>query len=343
MGKATVRDEQFLYTEHERKPVIRSQWCLPQLQLLHAKAKQKLIYVGLPGIEALDVTAWMEYLTKVIAFQCSEYKEGRTIKKIDVSVLDNLLETYERQGLLKSSIVYQGFMEDIVLGAVSERGQLYSQNDFLKVYNLDFCNNITTPRVIIQAKGKATYYTKLEAINRLLQYQNTNSNSAKGSRFIMYVTVNSNIFKDEELKKITNTEIKAYISNIAKLTKPEVIATRYMKAYCFSELTKIFTTNNFSVEFLPTISYLGSSYPNLNGGSKDQFHRMMTFTILGTSVAKGETPYQQDYSAFLNSKFVFANNKTISCFDDPILTSEITFDPNPQNLIKNSYTYKKLW
>ena len=339
---AKVHKDQFNYTEHERKPIIRSQWCLPQIDLLYKKlGNQKLIYIGLPGIEALDIKAWLVYLKKVIAFQCSEYKEGKTTKMVDVAELDKFLEDLERKQQLQSSIVYQGFMEDIIMGALSERGQKYSQDEFLKIYNLDFCNNIATPRVIRSENGKVIYHYKLEVIDKLLEYERFTSESGKGSRFLMYLTVNSNIF-NAEFPKVDNPEISAYVKMVKKITKPEVQAVRLMKSYCFHELTKIFNNNKFHAEFLPPIFYQGSSYPNQNKGSKSQYHRMMTFTILGTKLNDGTNLYNQDAKAFLNSKFLFANNQSILCFNDKFI-EETAYNADAVELITKSHTYTNLW
>lgn len=340
MAKSQV--DQFKYTEHERKPVIRMQWCLPQIRILSEKVKKKLIYIGLPGIDALDIKAWLQYIDKVIAFQCSEYKEGSATKLVDVMVLDNYLYELERQGLIRPSVVYQGFMEDIVMGGLSERGQIYIQDDFLKIYNLDFCNNITTPRTIRNERGKLVYHYKLQVIERLLEHQKKGAEANKGHRFIMYLTINSNVF-DSDISKIKNKEFTDYIKNVKKITKPEVVAVRLMKAYCFYELREIFTHQGFNAEFLPPIFYQGSAYPNKNQGSKDQFHRMMTFTILGTKLKEGQNGIPQEISSFLNTKFAFANNKTLQCYTDKYMLNETNFISTPTELLTQTNTYKFLW
>ena len=338
MAKAI--EEQFKYSEHARKPVIRTKWCLPQINLLFKLLRKKLIYIGLPGIEALDVIAWIDYLDKVIAFQCSEYKEGSSKKQIDVIQLDNILEKLEREDKIKSSIVYQGFIEDIIMGGLSERGQIYSQNEFLKIYNLDFCSNISTPREIRNGKGKITYYNKLQVIEQLLNYQQEAPTEMKGSKFIMYLTVNSNIFNGN-VSKIKDKVFTDYFKRLNQITKAEVKAIRFMKAYCFHEISNLFEQYRFKAEFLPPIFYMGSSYPNQNRGSKDQHHRMMTFTVLGTR-AVSTKPYKQDVKSFLESKFIFATNNGFKCFSDTFI-EESDFAPNAVDLLTNSYTYKFLW
>lgn len=321
------------YSDHQRKQVIRSQWCRPQIGLLYAHLKKKLIYIGLPDLKALDVLEWIEYLDKVIAFQCTEYKK----KPIKVQELEDLLVDLERKNLIRSSVVYHGWMEEIVMGGQSRIGQTYTQTEFLKIYNLDFCNNFTTPTKVINEKGHVIeIITKSQAIDKLLDFQK----KLNGSKFLMYLTVNSDSF-EEDLSKLKEQPFKDYIKKIKKITKPEVLAVRRMKAYCFHELRDIFYSQNFHVEFLPPVFYFGSEYPNVQK-ARIENHRMMTFTILGTKGENGEELYRQNAEEFLNQQFIFANNKAIICYIDKYI-QEQPFDPNVQNLIINSYTYQNLW
>lgn len=327
------------FTDHARKDLIRKLWCKPLIKILSDTLKKKLIYIGLPDIEALDVLEWIDYLDKVIAFQCSSYKKGEVI---DVSKLDNLLQALERQDKLKSSFVYQGWMEDIVMGGLSERGQIYVQTDFLKIYNLDFCSNLLVPRQIVNEKGRViNYITKLEVIDKFLEYELEAGNQGKGEKFVMYITVNTNSF-DEDLTSIKDSIIKKYLKKISTIKKPEVLAVRHLKAYCFSMLNEKFKKYDFNIEFLPPVFYLGSNYPNKET-RKLQSHRMMTFTILGTKRKDTQELYSQDCEKFLNDKFIFATDKVISCFNDERYIEESDYDPDIQKIIENSYTYQNLW
>jgi len=327
-----------MFTEHKRKEIIRKFWCKPQIAFLSNKLNSKLSYIGLPGIEALDIKAWLDYLNRVVAFQCSEYKEGRTTKKVDVNVLDNYLVDLERRALLESSKVYEGFMEDIVMGGMSERGDVYSQSDYFKVYNLDFCNQLTTPREVIGPRGKIKYYHKLEVIDKLLSFQKDNRDN--GSRFIMYLTVNSNTFNQNYLKELSGSEYGRYLKKLDTIRKPEVVAVRHLKAFCFHRMTEIFEKNNFSVEFLPPVFYLGSEYPNRAKGNFEN-HRMMTFTILGTNAA-GQSSIKQDVWKFLSQKFVFANNSRLMPYTDKFI-DEDDLQSKIIELMEGTLTYKELW
>lgn len=340
MAKTSV-ESQFMYTEHPRKGVIRSKWCLPQIGELSRLLGRKLIYIGLPGIDSLDIKAWLPYLERIVAFQCSEYKEGKTINKIDVKELDRYFDQLEREDKILSGKVYQGFMEDIVIGGVDERGETFSQDQYMKLYNLDFCNNLTTPREVRTTKGKKLYVNKLQVIEELLRHQSKAPEINVNKRFIMYLTVNANIFNGD-LGQVQDPIYKKYIAAIKKITNPQIAAVRQLKVYCHSELSQIFARTGFNVEFLPTIFYFGSSYPNKEKGGKEDKHRMLTFTILGTRLIDPETPVKQDVSKFLNERFVYASDKAIHTYIEKTF-SENDFTPDPVTVLQETYTYQTLW
>jgi hypothetical protein len=338
MAKAYNQTPATYYTDHKRKQVIRSLWCKTQIEVLSRILSKRLIYIGLPDLKALDVLEWIDYLEKVIAFQCTEYK-GR---KINVQELEDLLDKLERQNKLKSSVVYHGWMEEIVMGGLSKIGQIYQQADFLKVYNLDFCNNFTTPTKVWDENGRIIdIIHKTDAISKLMEYQRRNGDEGKGSRFIMYLTVNSDTF-EENLTAIKDVYFKDYLKKIKNIRKPEVLAVRKMKAYCFYHIRQIFHKHDFQVEFLPPIFYYGSDYPNREKGITEN-HRMMTFTILGTRRRDSNEPlYHQNEEEFLNKQFIFANDSKIGCFKDKFI-EEDPYDPDVLKILTASYTYKYLW
>jgi len=48
------------YTDHPRKQVFRSQWASPLIQFINTELKKNLVYLGLPGIGALDIKEWIK-------------------------------------------------------------------------------------------------------------------------------------------------------------------------------------------------------------------------------------------------------------------------------------------
>ena len=64
-----------------RKKVIRTQWCKSLIEFMHRKLKYKLIYLGLPGPQALDLLEWIDYIDQVIAFQCRKYPRPSSLNQ----------------------------------------------------------------------------------------------------------------------------------------------------------------------------------------------------------------------------------------------------------------------
>jgi hypothetical protein len=338
MAKTTYNIPATYYSDHDRKNVIRSQWCKPQIEILSKKLKKKLIYIGLPDLKALDVLEWINYLDKVIAFQCTEYNE----RPVNVKELEDLLEDLERKNLLRTSIVYHGWMEEIVMGGLSAIGQTYTQSEFLKIYNLDFCNSFTTPATVRNEWGRTIKIIyKCEVIDKLLEYQKNIGKGDEGSKFLMYLTVNANTF-EEDTSFMKDKIFKEYLKKVNTIKKPDVHAARKMKVYCFALLRDIFHRNDFHAEFLPPIFYFGSSYPNKKKGGEMDNHHMMTFTILGTKRNAAEALYLQNEEDFLNSQFIFADSTKISCYTDRYIT-ETAYKPNVSELLLNSHTCQHLW
>ncbi len=325
------------FNPHLRKQVVRSLWCKPHLKILHELVKKKLIYIGLPDIQALDIKEWLDYIEKVFAFQCSIYN-GQTI---EVKILEEYLKKLELTNKIKSSVVYIGWMEDIVLGKISENGYQFNQSDFFKIYNLDFCNNLRTPREIFNSKGKRIEVIhKLDLIDKLLKHQSEQED--KGANFIMYLTVNANTFESDDNASIKTKEIRKYLKKIDAIRKPEVKAIRQIKAHGFYHIVRCFNDNGFHAELLPPVFYHGSLYPNKEKSFKPEHHRMMTFTILGTKIKKDESSFVQDAEVFLNQQFIFANDTSISCYNDAYINEQV-YNADVIELLKNSHTYNNLW
>src|ERR1035437_7117838 len=101
----------------ESKVFIRNNWDKPLLKLIEKKTGNKLLYVGLPSPEAEDIDAWIEHLRVVIAFQCRKYGELSDPKqdRKDILKLHEKLLSYEREMKLENFIVYDGYIEEVVL------------------------------------------------------------------------------------------------------------------------------------------------------------------------------------------------------------------------------------
>jgi len=340
-----TKKDQYHYTDHKRKQVIRTHWCKEQIKLLSENLARKLVYLGLPGIEGLDILEWIEYLEKVIVFQCEEYKDGNyNTVHVDFDKLIELLDDLENSEKLKTYALYKGFIEDIVIGELDKSGGVFTLGNFITVYNLDFCNGLSTPRRTRNMKGDVIEYYKIDVISRLIENQKELYETASIKDFILYLTVHSN-FLESNMSDVKCREITNYRKKYSSLKKGKDAATvRDLKAYTYNKVSEIFNSNTFHCEFLPPIFYQGSSYPNREKGGKLDHHWMLTFTILGSGCTNEEILYEQDTKKYLEDKFLFANDKGIQLFNDRgIPFPENEYTPSPTELLQDSYIFKTLW
>ena len=162
------------FKDHPIKKVIREQWCKPLIKHISEKLGYKLTYLGLPGIEAIDVLTWIEYLNKVIAFDIGDYSETYDSSKAkqNILVLNNKLSDLERKGLLENYSLYHGYIEEIVLKGMDRNRVSFNQSDIVTIYNLDFCNSLTVPLKLTDPyTGEVSEYYKTEVLRRLVELQ----------------------------------------------------------------------------------------------------------------------------------------------------------------------------
>ena len=322
-----------------QKEVIRTQWCKSLIKFVHKKLGYKLIYLGLPGPQALDLLEWIDYIDQVIAFQCREYpKPSSTTQSRDkVLELEEKLRDFERQGKLTTFSLYDGYIEEVVLRGRDINGNHLSQNDVVTIYNLDFCNGITVPLKVKDDEGNIQEYYKSDAIRRLLEIQRDISSQTRCKKFIMFLTVHSLFWEKEAKKFVSQTEsepLKKYFLKINSLRgAPRWI--RLLKAYIFDTVKRYFCNYDFTPEFLPVIYYKGAGL--------DRKNWLVLFTIIGAE-NKGisEAPCFQRTGNFLNQKFLTVYNKSLISLNQEGIV-EINCFQNSVEAFKNSECYKQLW
>lgn len=322
-----------------QKKVLRTQWCKSLIKFVHKKLKYKLIYLGLPGPQALDLLEWIDYIDQVIAFQCRDYPNPSSINQSRDKVLEleNKLRDFERQGKLTTFSLYDGYIEEVILRGRDINGNQLSQNDVVTIYNLDFCNGITVPLEVKDDEGNIQEYYKSDAIRRLLEIQRDISSQTRCKKFIMFLTVHSLFWKEEARKFVSETEsepLKKYFLKINSLHgAPRWI--RLLKAYIFETVQKYFCNYDFTPEFLPVIYYKGAGLERENW--------LVLFTIIGAE-NKGisEAPCFQHTGNFLNQKFLTMYNKSLISLNQKGII-EINCIQNSVEAFKNSECYKQLW
>jgi len=284
------------------KRIIREQWCKPLIKYVHDKLKYKLLYLGLPGPQALDLDNWIEYFDEIIAFQCRDYPNPSSIRQnnADVLGLNNKLREFERRGKIRTYSLYDGYIEEVILRGKDVSGNIFSQNDVVTVYNLDFCNSITQPLKVNEENGNVRDYYKTEVIRRLLEFQREISTNGKIKKFVMFFTVHTNFLHGEGTRYIAQTrdrDLKRYFYAIRGLRFREK-NVRLLRAYIFHIIREFFCNCEFTPEFLPAIFYQGYGSAHENW--------LIHQTIIGAlnKQKSARAPHFQDTNIFLNRCFL---------------------------------------
>jgi len=260
--------------------------------------------------------------------------------KEEFNNLQSELNKLTVSGKLEDYQLYEGYMEQVVMGGFDDRAQEFNQNDYVTIYNLDFCNELTSPYPVVFENGKTKFHTKLDVIEKLLKIQSKFSLSKPHDKFLMFITVNSK-FLESDYDLIAEPFYKKYKKSIKNLIESDRMA-RLIKAYAFYYLDQIFKNCSFQVEFLPTMYYAGSGFYR-DSLTNQRFPTMMqTFAILGTNNFEGIIPFKQNVEEYMNTKFLFATDKTLANYNAKRIV-ETDFDVDPITAIKNTYTYKNLW
>jgi len=278
------------------KNFIRREWCKPLLSELKKRLNSGMIYMGLPSPDAADIHEWIEVIDKVYAFQCRKYPEPSdpSQDRTAVNQLEARLNELERQSKIKDFKVFDGYIEEVVLRGVDNSDLSFDIPDAISIYNLDFCNSITSPINFKDKKGKPKRAYKFDAIKELLSIQSRVNSTYK--KFVMFLTIKSG-YDGKELDEYVNKahkNIKQYFNTLNILPIGDK-KSRILRCFVTDTCENFYRHNNFNVEFLPVIKYTG------NGN-----HNLLFFTILGTSniEASGIAPEIQNLEEFRNFKFI---------------------------------------
>lgn len=323
------------------KVLIRNKWDKPLLDLLERKTGKKLVYLGLPSPEAEDIEAWIEHLRIVIAFQCRKYgiQSDSLQEREDVMRLHEKLLAYERQMQLENFIVYDGYIEEVVLRGYDNSPDTvipFELKDIVTVYNLDFCNNITSPIEFLDKNGNIQKAYKFNAVKELLQIQD--KLASVSDKFVLFLTVHSS-YKGGELDDFINPTkqsdvlIKELLNKYRGLSKEEQ-NQKIVQLFVIHTLKSFFRIHNIVPHFLPTIYYKGL-------GDQGLLH----FSVIGTvsqACAGGETMWYQDIPTLCAEKRITVETEgfsILSCKD--IETTDV--NTQPVEYFCQSRMYSQLW
>lgn len=291
------------FISSKNKDFIRSNWGKPLLNFICNKLNCKLIYMGLPSPYAKDIKEWIDYLSKVIAFQCRDYpKQSHPAQsKNAIYKLEEMLLNFERKEKIESFAVYDGYIEEVILNGRDNSHNKFTQDETVMVYNLDFCNQITSPLSYMDKNGKYQKAYKFQVIEKILQLQN--SIEDLNQKFIMFLTIYAG-FNDkhisEFIKNANNETIEQLISNYSNISGIDK-KVRILRIYIIETLRKYFQNYEYIPSFFSTIQYKGTTGANL-----------LHFTIIGTKTnptEDGTAPWYQDLRTLCKQKFITTKNK----------------------------------
>ncbi len=318
------------------KSLIRNKWGKPILKFLSKRLDKKLLYLGLPSPEAEDINDWIDFIDEVIAFQCREYGKPSDISQSreEIELLEKKLNKYERQGLLNTFTVYDGYIEEVVLKGVDNISKVFNQSKTIKVYNLDFCNSITSPIEYTDQYGNVKTAFKFNAVQKLLRLQS--ELEQKQQQFVLFLTIHAS-FNGKELQDfIDNPDTKEHKELIKRYnTKTGVDKkARILRLFVIDALQNYYRENHFVPHFLPTILYKG-----LKGT------QLLHFTVLGFKEEQkvGRTSWFQSIGEICNQKLITTKDEFFQLINDDTLVEDGINNIDSVGIFSNSKTYIKVW
>jgi hypothetical protein len=321
---------------------IRKEWNLPLLKIIKEQTNKKLIYLGLPSPDADDVIEWIDYIDKVIAFQCREYPNPSdpSQSKEAIDKLESKLNTLETQGKISTFTIYDGYIEEVLLRGRDISNNQYHQNEVITLYNLDYCNSLSAPIQYLDNEGSLKDGYKFDTIDKLMEFQKSVNIPSK--KFILFLTVKCDYY-EPEMDALIGDGCEANLKNIHVQYEniKDVIEkkARKLRSYTIQNLRTYFTSKGFIPEFLPTINYNGKKIPR----SKKDFI-LLHFTVLGTqmSQAAGTAPFYQNIEDVIKQNFIYIRDGNIQNNSIPEL-NETGVQFSSENYLTNCESFKRYW
>ena len=173
------------FHDHHRKRIVREQWDTPTLEFLAGRWSTRYLYFGLPGPEALDVKLWKRLIQRVIAFELEDPAAANPRKK-----LVDLDRNLTLLGLPHA--VYSGPLEEVVLEQEDRDGKPLVVDEFVTLFNLDFCNSITG-KIPTQDGRKRL---RFEVLREIVGFQRRLFRSTGTARFVILLAVHDSFNRD---------------------------------------------------------------------------------------------------------------------------------------------------
>lgn len=237
---------------------MREGWDTPVLRYLHNVYGARYRYMGLPGVELIDVRLWKDMIDEVIAFEPPDRSDNRR------RAITHLRRNMKLMGIPGKA--YYGSMEEVVCQGRDYDGLPYTQERIITLYNLDFCNEIAS-RILTREGAKKVM--RFEAIRQILRDQNRCYRRTGGeSYFVLMLTFRNQIIAPKIrsfLKSHLLAEADAFY-NVCQGQHPIPLGEDFLigshpwaiKVFLFNWLSQNFVNPNLSALFFPIVLYEGT-------------------------------------------------------------------------------------
>ena len=243
------------------KRAVRESWDTPVLRLLNQKLGFRFRYMGLPGVDLLDIKLWQEMIDEVIAFEIP----ARATRN-DPQGRRNIVALRRNLHMLGiPGHAFFGPMEEVVVLREDYDGSRYTQNKVITLYNLDFCDEVAS-RISTRQQGEQMW--RFEAIRQILRDQSLAfQDQGSPSHFMLLLTVRDQIdaeklrgFLSEQLYEDTRSYVAACGGTSSLPASGFILGTHTwaLKAFIYDTLRQYLANPNISATFFPIVRYQGT-------------------------------------------------------------------------------------
>ena len=216
----------------------------------------------------MDLKLWRDWIDEVVAFETrAKPIPGDRDGRRNVLALRTRMREYGFDGY-----AYFGSMEEVVVLRRDQDGSPYSQNHLVTLYNLDFCDEISSPVETLEA-GRQVW--RFEAIRQILSDQKACYDSESGAGyFLLLLTVRDQIGVTKLSEHFAEpfADSRYYwdlCQGVHPLPSTGFILGDYswsLKTLIHDQLRKWFNNPNVSALFFPPMKYLGTPIGFGTGG-----------------------------------------------------------------------------
>ncbi len=293
---------------------MREGWNTPFLKHIHEQYGVKYRYFGLPGTELEDIRLWKNMIEEVVAFE---------IPSLDGDRRSNIVRL--RLNLKKLGIrhvAYYGSFEEVVIRRKDLEGQDYKQDKLITLYNLDFCDEISS---YVETQERGRKRLRYEAIRVILLDQKRcylEREDGQPCYFIMLLTIRNQIRAEriiEYLRSNLLEETRSYVENCSK--QSEIPASGDLtgtyawaiKALLYDVLIGDFKGYNIDSLFFPILKYWGTPIRRLGRRTIESpmFHWMLLCKF-GSDENPSPKVYPPQFLEKVNSLSVVGSSISIS-------------------------------